>query len=96
KGSFTEHHIYEVYKDGVKQEDLTTNIDIPTTSGKETETFTTSAKPDGTKEDPKKDFIFQPNETKKSLEITKELDGKEVTDNYQNDKDLAVTYVYRK
>ncbi|MDU2830563.1 MAG: Ig-like domain-containing protein, partial [Anaerococcus sp.] len=35
KGSFTEHHVYEVYKDGVKQEDQTTTIDITAdTNGK--------------------------------------------------------------
>ncbi|WP_306485374.1 Ig-like domain-containing protein [Anaerococcus sp.] len=96
KGSFTEHHIYEVYKDGVLQKDQTTKIDIDKTTGTEKDTFTTSAKENGTEKDPKEGFTFQPERTEKSKEITKDLTGKEVTDNYINEKDLEVTYVYKK
>ena len=96
KGSFTEHHIYEVYKDGVLQKDQTTRIDIDKTTGTEKDKFTTSAKPNGTEKDPKEGFTFVPARTEKSEEITKDLTGDEVTSNYINEKDLEVTYVYRK
>lgn len=96
KGSFTEHHIYEVYKDGVLQEDQTTKIDIDKTTGTEKDTFTTSAKENGTEKDPKTGFTFVPERTEKSKEITEDLTGKEVESNYINEKDLEVTYVYRK
>ena len=96
KGSFTEHHIYEVYKDGILQKDQTTTIDIEKTEGTEKESFKTSAKPEGTADKPKKGFTFVPERTKKSKEITKDITGDEVTSNYINEKDLEVTYVYRK
>ena len=96
KGSFTEHHIYEVYKDGILQKDQTTTIDIEKTEGTEKENFKTSAKPEGTADKPKKGFTFVPERTKKSEEITKDITGDEVTSNYINEKDLEVTYVYRK
>ena len=96
KGSFTEHHVYEVYKDGVKQEDKTTKIDIAKTEGPEKDKFTTSAKPNGTEEKPKTGFTLVPEEITKSPEITADVTGAEVTPNYINEKDLEVKYVYRK
>ena len=96
EGSFTEHHVYEVYKDGVKQEDQTTTIDIDKTTGTEKETFKTSAKPNGTEKDPKTGFELVKDSIKKSPEITEDVTGAEVTPNYINEKDLEVTYVYRK
>ena len=96
KGSFTEHHVYEVYKDGVKQEDQTTKIDIEKTTGPEKDTFTTSAKPNGTADDVKAGFKLAENGITKSDEITGTLTGDEVSKNYINEKDLEVTYTYRK
>ena len=96
KGSFTEHHVYEVYKDGVKQEDQTTTIDITKTEGTEKESFTTSAKPNGTDDNSKEGFTLVPGSIEKSSEITDALTGAEVTKNYIDKKDLEVTYVYRK
>ena len=95
-GSFTEHHVYEVYKDGVKQEDQTTTIDIDKTTGTEKETFKTSAKPNGTEKDPKEGFTLVKDRITKSPEIKADITGTEVTPNYINEKDLEVTYVYRK
>lgn len=95
-GSFTEHHVYEVYKDGVKQEDQTTTIDIDKTTGTEKETFKTSAKPNGTEKDPKEGFTLVKDKITKSPEIKADITGTEVTPNYINEKDLEVTYVYRK
>ena len=96
KGSFTEHHIYEVYKDGILQKDQTTTIDIEKTEGTEKDSFKTSAKPEGTADKVKKGFKFVPERTKKSEEIAKDITGDEVTSNYIKEKDLEVTYVYRK
>ncbi len=94
KGSFTEHHVYEVYKDGELQE--TSKIDIDKTEGSEKETFTTSAKPNGTADDVKEGFTLVKDRVTKSSEITENITGGEVTPNYINEKDLEVTYVYRK
>lgn len=96
KGSFTEHHVYEVYKDGLKQEDQTTTIDITKTEGSEKDKFTTSAKPNGTEKDSKEGFTLVPGSITKSEEITDTLTGDEVSKNYIDKKDLQVTYVYRK
>ncbi|RYC97575.1 hypothetical protein EKN08_07580, partial [Facklamia hominis] len=95
-GSFQEHHIYEVYKDGVKQEDQTTTIDIDKTTGIDEETFTTSAKPNGTEKEPKEGFTLVEDRITKSPEIKENVTGAEVTPNYINEKDLEVTYVYKK
>ena len=94
EGSFTEHHVYEVYKDGKLQD--TSKIDIEKTTGKEKETFKTSAKPNGTEKDPKEGFTLVKDKITKSPEITEDVTGAEVTPNYINEKDLEVTYVYRK
>ena len=96
KGSFTEHHVYKVYVDGVEDKSQETKIDIDKTTGKATETFTTSAKPNGTKKDPKEGFKLVEGEITKSPEITEDVTGAEVTPNYVDKKDLEVTYVYRK
>nr|WP_269471188.1 fibrinogen-binding adhesin SdrG C-terminal domain-containing protein [Peptoniphilus ivorii] len=96
KGSFTEHHIYEVYKDGEKQEDQTTNIHLDKVEGTEEETFTTSAKPDGTDDNKKEGFTLVKEEIKKSDKITDELDGEPKDIHFIPNEDLEVTYVYRK
>lgn len=96
KGSFTEHHVYKVYVDGVEDKSQESKIDIDKTTGKATETFTTSAKPNGTKKDPKEGFKLVEGEITKSPEITADVTGAEVTPNYVNGKDLEVTYVYKK
>ncbi|MBS5943222.1 MAG: hypothetical protein KIB07_07850, partial [Finegoldia magna] len=85
---------YEVYKDGKLQD--TSKIDIDKTTGTEEEKFTTSAKSNGTEKDPKEGFTFVPERTEKSLDIEEKLNGEEVTLNYINERDLEVTYVYRK
>ena len=95
-GSFTEHHVYKVYVDGVEDKNQESKIDIDKTTGKATETFTTSAKPNGTEKDPKEGFKLVEGEITKSPEITKDVTGAEVTPNYVDKKDLEVTYVYRK
>ncbi|MDK6596523.1 hypothetical protein QP291_26045, partial [Escherichia coli] len=84
------------YKDGVLQEDQTTTIDIDKTTGTEKETFTTSAKPNGTADDVKEGFTLVKEKITKSPEITEDVTGAEVTPNYINEKDLEVTYVYKK
>ncbi|MBS6535128.1 SdrD B-like domain-containing protein, partial [Peptoniphilus harei] len=94
EGSFTEHHVYEVYKDGELQD--TSYIDIETTTGTDKETFTTSAKPNGTADNVKEGFKLVPEKITKSDEITETITGGEVTRNYINEKELQVTYVYRK
>ncbi|MDU3086852.1 MAG: SdrD B-like domain-containing protein [Peptoniphilus harei] len=94
EGSFTEHHVYEVYKDGELQD--TSYIDIETTTGTDKETFTTSAKPNGTADKVKEGFKLVPEKITKSDEITETITGGEVTRNYINEKELQVTYVYRK
>ena len=96
KGSFTEHHVYKVYVDGVEDKSQETKIDIDKTTGKATETFTTSAKPNGTEDDKKEGFKLAENGITKSPEITEDVTGAEVTPNYVDKKDLEVTYVYRK
>ena len=96
KGSFTEHHVYEVYKDGEKQEDQTTNIHLDKVEGTEEETFTTSAKPDGTDDNKKEGFTLVKEEIKKSDKITDELDGEPKDIHFIPNEDLEVTYVYRK
>ncbi|MDU6064687.1 MAG: Ig-like domain-containing protein, partial [Anaerococcus sp.] len=95
-GSFTEHHVYKVYVDGVEDKSQETKIDIDKTTGKATETFTTSAKPNGTEKDPKEGFKLVKGEITKSPEITADVTGAEVKANYIDKKDLEVTYVYRK
>ena len=95
-GSFQEHHVYEVYKDGVLQKDQTTTIDIDKTTGIDEETFTTSAKPNGTADDVKEGFTLVKDRITKSPEIKENVTGAEVTPNYINEKDLEVTYVYKK
>ncbi|EEB36754.1 Cna protein B-type domain protein [Anaerococcus hydrogenalis DSM 7454] len=95
KGTFTEHHIYKEYKDGELIN--TSKIDIDKTEGTEKESFTTSAKPNGTDKDKKEGFKLVPGEITKSNEITEKIDGSApVKANYINDKNLEVTYVYRK
>ena len=96
KGSFTEHHVYKVYVDGVEDKSQESKIDIDKTTGKATETFTTSAKPNGTEDDKKEGFKLAENGITKSPEITEDVTGAEVTPNYVDKKDLEVTYVYRK
>lgn len=96
KGSFTEHHVYKVYVDGVEDKNQESKIDIDKTTGKATETFTTSAKPNGTEDDKKEGFKLAENGITKSPEITEDVTGAEVTPNYVDKKDLEVTYVYRK
>lgn len=93
-GSFTEHHIYEEYKDG--QLVNTSKIDIEKKTGSEDEKFETSAKPNGTADDPKIGFELVAKKITKSDEITENITGDKVTRNFIDGKDLEVTYVYRK
>lgn len=93
-GSFVEHHIYEEYKDGKLVNK--TKIDIPVVKGSEDQTFETSAKPNGTADDPKAGFTLVKDRITKSAEITENITGDSVTRNFIDGKDLEVTYVYRK
>ena len=101
-GSFQEHHIYQIYKDGVLQSDQTTRIDLDETKGIDEDTFKTSAKANGTNENPKEGFKLEKEENsdknhiQKSDKINSELTGAETTLNYINDTKLEVTYYYRK
>ncbi|MDQ0507914.1 ribosomal protein S10 [Peptoniphilus ivorii] len=94
KGTFVETHIYEEYENGKLVK--TSEIKIPAQEGTKEEEFTTSAKPDGTKENPKEGFELVPERIEKSDEITKTIDGSEVKDNFVPKKELKVTYVYKK
>lgn len=94
KGSFTERHIYEEYRDGKLVN--TSEIKLDKMEGNTDDLFVTSAKPNGIAGDKKEGFRLIPERITKSKEITENIDGTEVEANFIIDKDLEVTYVYRK
>lgn len=94
KGSFQEHHVYEVYKDGKLIE--SSEITLEETTGTEEEYFTTSAKPNGTKDQPKEGFKLVKELIAKSIDVESHLTGEEIKEHYKNNEKLEVRYVYRK
>ena len=93
-GSFQEHHVYEVYKDGKLVE--SSEITLEETTGTEEEYFTTSAKPNGTKDQPKEGFKLVKELIAKSIDVESHLTGEEIKEHYKNNEKLEVRYVYRK
>ena len=93
-GSFQEHHVYEVYKDGKLVE--SSEITLEETTGTEEEYFNTSAKPNGTKEQPKEGFTLVKELIAKSIDVKSHLTGEEIKEHYKNNEKLEVRYVYRK
>ena len=93
-GSFQEHHIYEVYKDGKLVE--RSEITLEETTGTSKEYFTTSAKPNGTKDQPKEGFKLVKELISKSIGVESHLTGEEIKEHYKNNEKLEVRYVYRK
>ena len=93
-GSFQEHHVYEVYKDGKLVE--SSEITLEETTGTEDEYFTTSAKPNGTKDQPKEGFKLVKELIAKSIDVKSHLTGEEIKEHYKNNEKLEVRYVYRK
>ena len=93
-GSFQEHHVYEVYKDGKLVE--SSEITLEETTGTKEDYFTTSAKPNGTKDQPKEGFKLVKELIAKSVDVESHLTGGEIKEHYKNNEKLEVRYVYRK